>query len=84
MHSEVLILINNEFISVYVHIHTHTHIHQYLLPSSVHWEDPGITINPVVINIPSFYIEPSKYSKELGFFREAVDPSLGCKMDKKN
>ena len=70
------------FISVYVHIHTDTH--SYLFPSSVHWEDPGITISPVVINIPSFYIVPSKYSKEPGFFREAVDPSLGYKMDKKN
>lgn len=67
-----------------MYTYTQTHIHQYLLPSSVHWEDPGITLSPVVINIPSFYIVPSKYSKELGFFREAVDPNLGYKMDKKN
>lgn len=78
----VLILINNEFVSVYVHTHRHFFISTYSLKFSS-LRGSRITINLVVINIPSFYMNLLN-TQRTRVFREAVDTSLRYKMDKKN
>lgn len=54
-----------------IHKHKYTYIHVF--PSLVHWKDSETTMNPMRINILSFYTVPFKYSTEPEFLGKVAD-----------